>query len=201
MGGTFDPIHFGHLLLAERAREAAALDVVLWVPARNPPHKPGRSPAPAESRLEMVRLATAGHPAFAVSRVEVDREGPSFAIDTLDLLQRSHPGSELCFILGLDAALEIQTWHRYEEVIARCRLLVGRRPGFEGSLPPPLTGRFSLFEVPQIDVSSTEIRRRLAAGMSVRYMTPEAVQSYLEEHGLYRGAEPQDQGTYAGTQH
>lgn len=192
MGGTFDPIHVGHLVVAEEARERFGLDRVLFVPNRQPPHKQGRKVTAAEHRYVMCVLATADNPAFAVSRLEIDREGPSYTIDTIRALRAQlGPDVELYFITGADAVLEILTWRLPDAILGECHVVAAHRPGFDlARLEPVLGGdrarRVQAMALPALDISSTDIRLRVAEGRSVRYLTVPAVEGYLGKMGLYR---------------
>ena len=189
MGGTFDPIHLGHLLTAESAREALELDEVVFVPAARPPHRGEAAAASAEHRYAMALIATAAHPAFRVSRVEIERDGPSYSIDTVRHFQAE--GQELFFLLGADAVLEIATWRSWRELLAACTFVALPRPGYDlarlhAELPTAQAARVRVVEAPGIEVSATEIRRRVRAGRSIRYLAPEGVCAYIAKHGLYR---------------
>jgi nicotinate-nucleotide adenylyltransferase len=190
VGGTFDPIHLGHTALAEWAAECAGLDRVLLVPAGQPPHR-GDAMAPAEDRLEMCRLAAAGHPRLEVSDVELRREGPSYTVDTLRELCDENPGANLYLVLGWDAARELRTWHEPDEVLRLARVVVVSRPGF----PDPTAEDVRrvgidpacvvLCGVGTPEVEATDIRRLLEAGGSLGGMVDPAVEAYLRRKGLY----------------
>jgi nicotinate-nucleotide adenylyltransferase len=181
LGGTFDPIHFGHLRAAESAREALGLERVLFVTARTPPHRK----APASSaldRFEMTRLATAGNEAFRASDLELHRDGPSYTVDTVSHLKANHPSDEIVLLVGADAYSEMGTWKDRERLMSLCRVAVMPRPGEE-----PRADRDALrVEGPTLAVSASEIRRRVHEGRSVRYLVPEDVADYIAEKGLYR---------------
>jgi nicotinate-nucleotide adenylyltransferase len=190
LGGTFDPIHVGHLLIAEVAREALALDRVVFIPAGDPPHK-SEDVTDAEHRYAMVLLATAANEAFVVSRRELDRTGPSYSLTTIREY-RSELGEEgeLFFITGADAILEIRTWHRWQEVLRECRFAALTRPGFDfarlrAMLPQELHERVHLVPAPGLDVSSTEVRARVRRGETIRYLVPDPIEAYIRKHGLY----------------
>lgn len=188
MGGTFDPVHLGHLLIAESARDQFSLDRVIWIPASDPPHK-GESVTSEEHRYAMVLLATAGNPAFEVSRLELEREGPSYSLDTI-LHFRQAVAGDLFFITGADAILEILTWHRHAEVIGACRFIAATRPGYDltrlkAALPSAYLERISVITTPGVDISSTDLRARVRAGKPIRYLVPDAVDVYVRKHGLY----------------
>ncbi|WP_135257500.1 nicotinate-nucleotide adenylyltransferase [Thermus caldilimi] len=180
-GGSFDPIHLGHLLAAAEARAALGLDLVLFVVAARPPHK--TPVAPAEARYEMVLLATAEEKGFWASRLELDRPGPSYTVDTLREARRLFPEDELFFITGADAYRDILTWKEGGRLPELATLVAVARPGYplEG-MPVPVVPLL----VPEVGISSTEIRRRIRQGESIRFWVPRPVEVYLERHGLYR---------------
>jgi nicotinate-nucleotide adenylyltransferase len=189
MGGTLDPTHYAHLLIAEAARVRFSLDRVIWVPAGDPPHK-DQDVAPQEHRYAMALLATASNPCFEVSRLELEREGPSYSLYTIRHFREALPGAHLSFIAGADAILEIRTWHRHAEVIRECRFIAVTRPGFDlarlaGALPPGYVEQIDTLEAPAIDISGTQIRARIRAGEPVRYLLPETVEAYIRKHRLY----------------
>jgi nicotinate-nucleotide adenylyltransferase len=192
LGGTFDPIHVGHLAAAEAAISCAKLDRVIFIPAATPPHR-APAVAPAEQRLEMCRLAIEGDERFAVSDVELKREGPSYTVDTLMELRPVHPGDELFLILGWDAARLFPTWRRPDEVRELASVVVVGRPGSEAPRDADLKvaglkgdGVVLCLE-PTPDVSASEIRRAVAAGESIEGKVPVAVQHYIATHRLYAG--------------
>lgn len=186
-GGTFDPPHLGHLVIAAWARDALALDQVLFVPAGQPPHKRGRKLTPARHRLAMIRLATRGNPAFKVSTWELDRRGPSFTIDTLQHLSNSRQ-VQLHLVVGADSLDDFRAWHRPDEILALARLAVAGRPGSgsRGEAWARRTKRVDWIGNPLIEISSTLVRERVAGGYSCRYLVPGPVWSYIERHRLYR---------------
>ena len=184
-GGTFDPPHVGHLVAAIDARQALDLDVVLLVVANAPWQKVGsRQVSPAADRFAMVQAAVADAPGLEVSDIEMVRGGLSYTADTLEALAQLHPGAELFLVLGNDAAAGFATWERHEEVARRAHLVVVDRPG----TPTPIDDGFSWtrVDIPELEISSTELRQRVAEGRSIRYLTPEGVASCIEERGLYR---------------
>lgn len=192
-GGTFDPPHLGHLILAETAADALDLAQVLFVPAGQPPHKdPAEVRAPAQHRLAMVERAIAGNPRFALSRADLDRPGPHYSVDTLRLLGAAFPGATLFFLIGADSLRDLPTWHQPADVIAQAWLGAMRRPGTEPDLSaleeqlPGVTDRVRWVDAPRIEISSSSLVRRIAAGLSVRYQLPDSVRAYIQEHGLYR---------------
>jgi nicotinate-nucleotide adenylyltransferase len=198
LGGTFDPIHIGHLAIAQAARETLGLERVLFVPARVPPHRPDRPIAAAHDRAAMVALAIAANPAFEMSRVELDREGPSYTVDTLKALAgESGPDRppDLWFILSAEAFAGFLDWHDPAGILELCRLAVMPR---EGDSPanltpiaralPRLADRVHLLDGPRLRLAATEVRSRAARGLSVRYLVPDAVAAYIGDHRLYREA-------------
>jgi nicotinate-nucleotide adenylyltransferase len=183
-GGTFDPPHLGHLLAASEAAAVLELERVLWIPAALHPFKQGRVAASPALRLEMTRAAVAGDPRFAVDPLELERGGPSYTVETLAVLQAREPGAELYFVTGADNLRELHLWHRADEVLRLARLVVVTRAG-EGA---PRGGEHAAREVPvpRLDVSSSVVRRRVAAGECIRYLVPEAVRAVIAREGLYR---------------
>ncbi len=183
MGGTFDPIHLGHLRAAESAREELSLDVVLFVPAGDPPH---REPPVATSldRFSMVALATAGHPGFLASDIEIRRSGPSYTIDTLTCLTSVYPGSELVLIVGADTYPEMAGWREHKRLLSLCVIAMIDRPG----VPTPVVPNDGVLRVTGtgLAISATAIRQKVAAGQSVRYLVPTDVADYITKRGLYR---------------
>jgi len=190
LGGTFDPVHVGHLLLAEQARSELGLDLVLFVPAGEPWRKSHRTITHGADRLEMLRRAVEDNATFGISAVELRREGPTYTADTLRELAAERLDDEFWFIVGADALADLPNWHEPERIIRHARLAVAPRSG-EPEAPLPaiagIAGRIDRFAMPRIDISSTEIRARVAAGRSVRYLVPDAVRAYIEDHGLYAG--------------
>lgn len=185
-GGTFDPIHNGHLAAALNARHAASLDQVLLVVA-NQPWQKTRHITPAPDRLAMVSAAVAGVEGLAASAIEVERGGPSFTADTLATLSRRHPGTELYLIVGADAAEGLGSWERVAEVAALATLIVVNRPGAPPPAPPPGWEDVAVVEVPALDISSTDLRARATDGRPLDFLVPEAVIRCIRERGLYAG--------------
>lgn len=182
-GGTFDPVHVGHLSIAQAALECVPLDRIVFVPARRSPLKARGPLASEEDRLAMLRLATAEEPRFEVSTVELDRPGVSYTVDTLEALA----GEDVLYlVMGADAANEFERWHRPERIRELATLLVASRPG---APTPPERHGVVVFDAPCLDISSRELRARSARGRSLRYLVPEAAERYLEGHGLYRPPE------------
>ncbi|MDQ7843298.1 MAG: nicotinate-nucleotide adenylyltransferase [Armatimonadota bacterium] len=196
MGGTFDPIHYGHLVTAEEARFQFALDHVYFVPNRYPPHKSLDHVTDPEHRFRMTQLAVQSNPRFSVSRIEIDRPGPSYTIDTLLALRREYAAGDLFYITGADAILQIVRgeWQRAAELLELCQFIAASRPGFPIGVDDlrryNVTGRvlenLHVMEIPALAISSTDIRARVAAGRPIRYLVPDAVAAYIAEHGLYR---------------
>jgi len=192
-GGTFDPIHLGHVAVAEEVRTSHGLAEVLFVPAGQPWFKADRSISAAQHRVQMVKLAIAGHPHFKLSTCEVDRPGPSYAVDTIDVLQQQL-GTEarLFFLLGSDALSELPQWKEPSRLIQICHLVAFTRPGFAlppleslESTVPGLSQHVTFVEVPQIDISATQIRNRVFRGASIHGLVPPSVERYIQEQGLY----------------
>jgi nicotinate-nucleotide adenylyltransferase len=203
LGGTFDPIHYGHLVIAEEVREALSLDRVLFVPAAIPPHKIGLSITPAHHRAALVELAIAGNPSFAISRIELERDGPSYTVDTLQALagdaSRQGVARELFFILSTEALAGMRTWREPDRILALCRLAVVARPGVpipdRGGLAAAfgdLADRIVVVDTVPLSHSASVVRERAAAGRSIRYLVPPAVETYICEHRLYRSDNPSE---------
>ena len=209
-GGTFDPVHLGHLRLAEEAMDALGLSGVSWIPAGQPAHRSGPQVS-AQDRLRMVRLATAGNHRFSVDAAEVEQTAPSYTVPTLERLRAVYgPQQPLVLILGADAFAGLPGWHRWQALFALAHVAVAHRPGFRiepASLPAALAdeyarrasadpaalrltpaGHMVSFAMTQLDISATQVRRQLAAGKSVRYLLPEAIIAYIEQHHLYSPA-------------
>jgi len=188
-GGTFDPIHLAHLIIAEWVREGLGLDRVLFVPADVPPHKTQRELSPAWQRLAMVRLATADSPFFVASDLEIRRGGISYTIDTVRAVRQlfAVAADELFLIIGSDSLQEIATWREPEKIFAACQVAVVTRPGYDhDKAPAEFAAKATFLATPLLDVSSSQIRERVKAGKSIRYLVPRSVERYIEEHGLYR---------------
>ncbi len=195
LGGTFDPPHYGHLSIARHALDELSLDEVLFAPTRNPPHKQGLSITPIDDRLEMVRLAIEGEPRFRISRVDIDRTGPTYTVDTIRLLnQELGPTTSLYFIMGMDSLASLPTWHKPEELVRLCALAVFPRPGFQADIAelekklPGLRSSLVLLAMEPIDISATELQRRIYLGELIDHLVPPAVAEYIRLHGLYRSS-------------
>ncbi len=196
LGGTFDPIHCGHLAIAEEAREALGLERILFIPTGIPPHKPDRLITPAVHRVAMVERAIADNPAFELSRIEVDRVGPSFSVDTVELLadraRSEGRDPDLTFILSAESFSQLPTWNEPERLLAVCRMAVVPREG--ARVPgrawleehfPGLEDRVVFLDGPVLAISASRIRERVANGRSIRYLVPPAVAAYILDHQLY----------------
>jgi len=193
IGGTFDPIHYGHLAAAEEARVRMNLERVLFVVAGVPPHKLDEEVTPVEHRLAIVSLAIASNPHFEISRVDVDRPGPSYTVDTISILRKQWgQETEVYFIMGLDSLVELPTWHHPQRLIQLCRLLAVKRPGFETDMAeleasvPGISSRVEIIDMPEVDISSSDLQQRVRDGLPIKYQVPEEVERYIMEHGLYR---------------
>jgi nicotinate-nucleotide adenylyltransferase len=192
-GGTFDPIHLAHLAVAEAARDAFGLRRVLFMPAAQPPHKPGRDISAVEHRLAMVEAAVEGNPAFEVSRLEVERSGPSYTVDTLAALCDATPSDHLALILSAESYSEFGTWREPQRILDLADLIVAPRVGYAEADPELVSRQFpdapasiAFMDGPRIRLSASEIRQRAADGRSVRYLVPDAVAAYIGDHGLYQ---------------
>ena len=196
-GGTFDPIHMGHLLLAEYCREQVDADRIIFMPAGIPPHKKGQRRTPGSIRAEMLELAVHGNPAFEVDRFEIDRTEVSYTVDTLRHLSEKHPDAELFFLVGADMLFDLPNWYRGEEICRLATPIAAQRPGS----PPPDFGCLApivpdpsrrreisqhLLDMPRIDLSSTNIRQRVEEGRSIRYQTPRDVELHIHSEQLYK---------------
>jgi len=195
-GGSFDPVHYGHLLLAECCREQCRLDAVWFAPAAVPPHKQDHPLSPASSRTEMLKLAIGGHEAFSVYLGEVDRGGISYTVETLEKLRTDHPADEWFLPMGADSLADLPNWRKPERICELAIPVVVRRPGSPEpndtvlaklmSLERLAIARENRVTMPVVELSASDIRRHVAAGQSIRYRTPRAVEKYIEMHGLYR---------------
>jgi nicotinate-nucleotide adenylyltransferase len=196
LGGSFDPIHVGHLHVARQSRQRLDLDRVVFVPAGRPPHKPAQALTGSEHRYEMVRLALDREPQFSVSRIDLDRPGPCYSVDTVRLLQeRWGPETRIYFLIGADSLADLPRWYRPRQLMELCQVVAVGRPGYRVDLTalerrtagaPPV---ILLDSVPLVDVSATHIRRLVAEGRSIEGLVPPAVAAYIAAHGLYRSAQ------------
>jgi len=195
-GGSFDPVHYGHLILAETCREQCRLDQVWFVPAAVPPHKQREPPTAAKSRVEMLELAVGGHSAFAISGQEIERGGVSYTVDTLTAIQQQVPGAELFLLMGADSLCDLPSWRNPRRICELAIPLVVRRhgtPEVDFELLAELVDAARLAEIrrhqveaPVIELSSTDLRQRVQDGRSIRFRIPRAVEKYIESNGLYR---------------
>lgn len=188
MGGTFDPIHHGHLVAASEAAHRFGLDEVVFVPTGEPWQKAGRKISPAEDRYLMTVIATAANPRFTVSRADIDRAGPTYTIDTLRDLRGDYPDANLYFITGADALSSIMSWHDWEDMFELAEFVGVTRPGYElteDMLPADVQERVHLLDIPAMAISSTDCRERAAAGRPVWYLVPDGVVQYIAKHRLY----------------
>lgn len=193
LGGTFDPVHNGHLAVAGEVAARLALDEILFVPAGQPQLRAGGPVSAGEHRVQMIRLAIDGEPCYRLTTVEIERAGPSYTVDTIAQLRRQlGDGDELFFILGWDSLAELPRWREPARLVSMCRLVAVPRPGCPlpdlhslEVLVPGLTGSVILLKAPRVDISASEIRRRVAQGLPVRHLVPEPVADYIREQGLY----------------
>jgi len=196
MGGTFDPIHYGHLVIAEEVRAVLDLSEVVFIPAGQPPHKTGHHVTEVHHRLAMLELALASNPHFRISHIEIERNGPSYTVDTLQTLHDQWDTSvALYFIIGWDSLEDLHTWYRAADLLALVTHLVAvRRPGYEEDAEynkvleqrlPGIRQRLLVVPAPQLEISATDLRQRVAEGRPIKYQTPEAVETYIYENHLY----------------
>lgn len=194
LGGTFDPIHNGHLAAAEGARHLLGLDRVYLMPNGQPPHKPGQPITPAHHRRAMVEAVVARNPHLALLAEEVDRQEPSYTVETLRRLTGAHPDWAIHFIVGMDSLIDLHTWREPDEILRMAKLIVVNRPGFpaaegEGAiqaLPEKLQERVRILIIPGVAVAARELRSLAKAGHPLRYLVPDEVEAYAQAHGLYR---------------
>lgn len=191
MGGTFDPIHYGHLVAAEEARVQFNLREVVFVPAGEPPHKKDYKVTPPEHRYLMTSLAIATNPYFQISRFEIEHKGPSYTIDTLKSFKKDYKDAKIYFITGTDAILEILSWHQADNLPNLCSFIAVSRPGYQmkevrKNLSPDYLKSIHRLEIPALAISSSDIRSRVKTGKPVKYLLPRAVESYIYQHKLYQ---------------
>jgi nicotinate-nucleotide adenylyltransferase len=193
-GGTFDPPHNGHLLVAQKAIEELGLEEVNFAPSRLPPHKIDNDLSPIMHRVEMTRLAIQANPRFLMSYIDVDREGPTYSVDALKILREGwHESTEIYFLMGMDSLANILTWHQPDALIQLCKLAVFARPGFIAPMDeleqklPGLRERTVFVNAPPLEISATEIQRRVRAGESIKDLVPAHVAEYIRLTGLYQG--------------
>lgn len=195
MGGTFDPIHFGHLAAAEEVRQKLHCDKVIFIPSGNPPHKKGRILTDAALRYAMTSMAVISNPKFEVSSIEINRIGYTYTLDTVKQLTDNYGSDvELLFITGADAILEVETWYKADELLKLCSFVAVTRPGYDRSkleqkiqyLQSKYDSVIFSIDVPGLNISSTDIRQRVIEGSSIKYLVPEAVEQYIYDNGLYK---------------
>ncbi|RYD03443.1 hypothetical protein N752_19890 [Desulforamulus aquiferis] len=195
MGGTFDPIHYGHLVVAEEVRHQFGLEKVIFIPAARPPHKTAKEISKPHHRVNMARMATATNKYFEVSTIELEREGPSYTIDTVVAIQEIYDVDKVYFITGADAVLEILTWKEAERLLSICNFVAATRPGYDLNklaenlkpLPKDVFKNIIPLEVPALSISSTDIRNRVREGRSIKYLLPEPVEEYIRNNNIYQG--------------
>lgn len=194
LGGTFDPVHYGHLLAGEWAREVYHLDQLIFIPAARPPHKDLSGVLDSKHRYRMVELAVSDNPDFSVSPLELERTGFSYTVDTVAYYLQEYPGTDIYFIIGMDALQLIHTWKNIERLAELCRFIVVTRPGYELNREDPalqtlseeLWERLTLLSIPGLEISSSDIRQRVMNGCSIRYLLPPMVEQYIKDHHLYK---------------
>ncbi len=195
IGGTFNPIHYGHLIAAEFTREAFALDRIIFVPSARPPHKAPEEILESRHRLVMAEIAVRDNPFFSVSTLEIDRQGLSYSVETVDSIRGLHPGANLFFILGIDAFMLMNTWKDTERLAELCSMIVVTRPGYElnpadvccAGVPLLMWQKMEVIAIPGFEISSSAIRERVAQGRTIRYLLPSGVEDYISTNQLYRG--------------
>lgn len=205
-GGTFDPPHLGHLILASEALDQLKLDKIVWLVTADPPHKQDQFISPVTDRISLVRAALRGNPSFEISRVEIDRPGPHYALDTVKILKKQFAGAELIYLIGADSLRDLPTWHKPEELIDQVDGLgVMRRHDVDFDLPaltehfPNLTNKLAFIDTPLVEISSSQIRGRAAQRRPYRYFVPNAVYEIIESRQLYQNLIAEDGGSGAGS--
>ena len=187
MGGTFNPIHYGHLISAEEVCDGLGFDLVIFVPSARPPHKDNRDIIDPQHRYMMTVLATEDNPHFQVSRIELDRTGPSYAIETIRQFQANYgDNAEIAWIIGADSLIEFTIWKDFDKLLDICRFIATTRPNYDLSKTPAnVYERVELFEITAVDISATEIRQRIREGRTIKYLVPKKVEEYIYQHNLY----------------
>ncbi len=189
MGGTFNPIHYAHLISAEQVRTGLGYDRVLFIPSARPPHKVADADiVEPEHRYQMVLLAIAENPSFEVSRIELERAGPSYTVETLKALKKLYgETTELAWIIGADSLIEYKVWKDFDEVLERCIMIATTRPNYDlNRVPLEIRKKVTAFPITGVDISATVIRERVRKGLSIQYLVPARVQAYIDQHHLYR---------------
>jgi len=200
LGGTFDPVHMGHLIIAEELKFQLEIDRVLFLPSNRPPHKTRQEVSPNADRMTMLQLAIVGNPHFGISTVDMHRDGLSFTSDSLKIIGTEYPESDILFLMGQDSLRDLPRWHEPDLIAQRARLGVALRPGVEVDLDlileavPSARGRLELVPVPLIQISSREIRRRVYHGEPITYQVPQAVEDHIRKAGLYVPRSPMSLG-------
>lgn len=197
LGGTFDPVHLGHLIIAEEAQNKLGLSEVIFIPAGDPWLKAGSNITDGKIRLNMLRMALEGNPSFSIDTQEIDRPGPSFTVDTIiNLSRRLKPGSEIYFIIGLDALADLAKWKNPRQLADICYFATMKRPGYTAldvkaldTSIPKVSERIHILDNIQVDISSSNIRQRICSGLSIRYLVPAGIKEYIESMNLYQDAE------------
>ncbi|QGU00028.1 Nicotinate-nucleotide adenylyltransferase [Candidatus Syntrophocurvum alkaliphilum] len=200
LGGTFDPIHFGHLIAGEYARHEFDLDRIIFIPSARPPHKDNVNVLDSNHRYNMVKLATQENMFFEVSTLEMERQGYSYTVDTVKYFATRYEEAEIYFIMGVDALLFINTWKNLDELIAMCKFIIVTRPGYElnqndqcfNNLPSNFWESIEFLEIPGMDISSTDIRDRVQQNKTIKYLLPRLVEEYIKKHNLYKGQNGND---------
>ena len=189
MGGTFNPIHYAHLISAEQVRTGLGYDRILFIPSARPPHKVADADiVEPEHRYQMVLLAIAENPSFEVSRIELERAGPSYTVETLKALKKLYgETTELAWIIGADSLIEYKVWKDFDEVLERCIMIATTRPNYDlNRVPLEIRKKVTAFPITGVDISATVIRERVRKGLSIQYLVPARVQAYIDQHHLYR---------------
>lgn len=186
MGGSFNPVHYGHLAAAEEAISKFSLDKVIFIPCGKPPHKEQSALAPAEDRFLMTAIAIAGNPLFEISRYEIDKAEPSYTVETMRYFKKIYPETELYFITGADSVVELDTWHEPEHIFSYGHLIGATRPGYTVDKVPDVADQVLWMEIPALGISATDIRQRIEKGHPVTYLLPEKVLDYIKSRGLYQ---------------
>lgn len=186
LGGTFNPIHYGHLILAEECRKNFHLQKIVFIPSAVPPHKGRRITCP-KHRYNMVKLAVQNNKRFAIADIELERKGPSFSWETIQYFTRRHPKDPIYFILGIDSLLKIDAWKGKRKVLDLCNFIAATRPGYRiKDIPSSIRKKIKLIKIPGVDISSSQIRKRVKAGKSIKYLLPPKIEEYIYKYRLYK---------------
>jgi len=184
-GGSFNPIHYGHLVLAESARVKFSLDKIIFIPAGIPPHKNYIPLAPKKHRLNLVKLAIQNNKYFSVSDYELKKKGKSYTYQTIEYFKKTHPEDEIFFLMGIDLLAQVNSWKKGDKILDLCKFLVGKRISSNQNIPSQILKKVYVFDIPLIDISSTLIRDNIKKGQSIKYLTPEKVEKYILKNKLY----------------